>query len=209
MSQILENKQMVHIVSEVIVLIGLTFYFNQKNKKLLNHIEDLAQRIEEQEDLLQKHENIIKKLVASINEIHGNNSVVSNIKNVSQESSKKYKAVSQKHAPPKSLPPKSLPPQSLPPQSLPPQSLPQEQGIKRLFSSFQNFNLEKVSQDDLDANLEQNLQKITEDTLIMEDLDDDNSENDDNSEDLDSAIPEELNELIKLDTEDLSLKKQQ
>ena len=41
---------MVHIVSEVVVLVGLAFYFNQKNKKLLAHIEDLAQRVEEQED---------------------------------------------------------------------------------------------------------------------------------------------------------------
>ena len=205
MSQILENKQMVHIVSEVIVLIGLTFYFNQKNKKLMNHIEDLAQRIEEQEDLLQKHENIIKKLVASVNELQGNNSAVQNHKNVSQESSKKYKDVPQRRTHPKSVPPQSVPPQSVPPQSVPPRP----QGIKRLFSSFQNFNLEKSSQDDLDANLEKNLQKITEDTLIMEDLDDDNSDDDENSEDLDSAIAEELNELVKIDTEDLSLKKQQ
>lgn len=59
-----DNKQMmVHIVSEVVVLVGLTFYFNQKNKKLMAHIEDLAQRIEEQEDLLQKHDQIIKQLV--------------------------------------------------------------------------------------------------------------------------------------------------
>ena len=51
---------MVHIASEVVVLVGLTFYFNQKNKKLMRHIEDLAQRVEEQEDLLQKHEQIIQ-----------------------------------------------------------------------------------------------------------------------------------------------------
>lgn len=62
----MENKQMIHIASEIVVVIGLTFYFNQKNKKLMSHIEDLSQRIEEQEDLLQKHEQIIKKLVESI-----------------------------------------------------------------------------------------------------------------------------------------------
>ena len=57
---------MVHILSEVVVLVGLTFYFNQKNKKLMAHIEDLAQRVEEQEDLLQKHDQIIKQLVGHI-----------------------------------------------------------------------------------------------------------------------------------------------
>ena len=57
---------MVHILSEVVVLVGLTFYFNQKNKKLMAHIEDLAQRVEEQEDLLQKHDQIIKQVVDHI-----------------------------------------------------------------------------------------------------------------------------------------------
>ena len=62
-----DNKQMmIHILSEVVVLIGLTFYFNQKNKKLMAHIEDIAQRIEEQEDLIQKHEQILKQVVAHI-----------------------------------------------------------------------------------------------------------------------------------------------
>ena len=31
----MENKQMIHIASEIVALVGLTFYFNQKNKKLL------------------------------------------------------------------------------------------------------------------------------------------------------------------------------
>jgi hypothetical protein len=69
MSALSENKQLIHVASEIVVLVGLTFYFNQKNKKLMNHIEDLAQRLEEQEDLLQKHEEIIKKLVQAVNSI--------------------------------------------------------------------------------------------------------------------------------------------
>ena len=58
---------MIHIASEMVVLSGLTFYFSQKNKKLKGHIEDLAQRIEEQEDLLQQHEQVIRKLVDYVN----------------------------------------------------------------------------------------------------------------------------------------------
>lgn len=64
-----ENKQQViHVASEIVALVGLTFYFNQKNKKLLGHIEDLAQRVEEQEDLLQKHEAMIRKLCEILNQ---------------------------------------------------------------------------------------------------------------------------------------------
>ena len=59
---------MIHIASEIVALIGLTFYFNQKNKKLLGHIENLSQKIEEQEDLLQKHEHAIKKMLEFIND---------------------------------------------------------------------------------------------------------------------------------------------
>jgi hypothetical protein len=68
MSTLLENKQMIHVASEIVVLSGLTFYFSQKNKKLAGHIEDLAERIEEQEDLIQKHEQVIRKLVEFVNQ---------------------------------------------------------------------------------------------------------------------------------------------
>jgi hypothetical protein len=68
MSKLKENKQMIHIASEIVALVGLTFYFNQKNKKLMGHIENLAQKIEEQEDLLQKHEHIIKKMLEFMND---------------------------------------------------------------------------------------------------------------------------------------------
>ena len=58
----MENKQMIHIASEIIVLGGLIYYFNQKNKKLLSHIQDLSRKIEDQEGILQNHEEIIRKM---------------------------------------------------------------------------------------------------------------------------------------------------
>ena len=69
MSNLIENKQqMFHIASEIVVLFGITFYFNQKNKKLLSHIEDLSQRVEDQEDIIQKHEQVIRKLLEFVNQ---------------------------------------------------------------------------------------------------------------------------------------------
>jgi len=67
MSKLLENKQIIHVASEIVVLTGITFYFSQKNKKLVGHIEDLSERLEEQEDLIQKHEQVIRKLVEFVN----------------------------------------------------------------------------------------------------------------------------------------------
>ena len=52
----MENKQqMVHIIAEIVAMVAMVFYFNQKHKKVLTIVEDLSQRIEEQEDLIQKH----------------------------------------------------------------------------------------------------------------------------------------------------------
>lgn len=60
--RLFDNKQLIHIASEVVVLIGLTFYFSSKNRKLLTHVEDLAQRLEEQEDKIQKMENTLQQI---------------------------------------------------------------------------------------------------------------------------------------------------
>lgn len=66
---ILEKPQIIHIISEVVVFIGITLYFSQKNKKLMNHINDLMQRLEDQEDIIQKHEQIINKLSNIVSEL--------------------------------------------------------------------------------------------------------------------------------------------
>ena len=67
MSKLLENKQMVHIVAEFVVLLGITFYFTQKNKKLMGHLEDLSQRIEEHEDKIKNQDMKIQRLGEHIN----------------------------------------------------------------------------------------------------------------------------------------------
>ncbi len=67
MSKLFENKQqLIHVASEVVVLLGITFYFSQQNKKLMGHIEDLAQQVEEQNDIIISHEKILKTHEASI-----------------------------------------------------------------------------------------------------------------------------------------------
>jgi spore germination protein YaaH len=67
MSKLFENKQqIIHIATEIIALIAITFYFSQKNKKLMTHIEDLAQRIEDQEETILKHEKMINTMLETI-----------------------------------------------------------------------------------------------------------------------------------------------
>jgi len=67
MSELFKNKQLIHIASEIVVLLALIFYFNSKNKQLSKQIEELAHRLEEQEDVIQQHDQVLKKIVAHLN----------------------------------------------------------------------------------------------------------------------------------------------
>jgi hypothetical protein len=144
-----DNKQMmVHIISEVVVLVGITFYFNQKNKKLMAHIEDLAQRVEEQEDLLQKHEQIIKKIVTHI----GN-----------------QQATQQKSVQPSFV--KSTPLRKARAKISPPKKLPvRVQFASEIKESFTDSDSDSDSEVDLDTELQEELNDLleTDDSLKKE-----------------------------------------
>ena len=68
----METKQIIHIASEIVVLVALFVYFTQKNKRLSKHIQELAERLEQQEDIIQRHEQVIRKLVDIINSMGPN-----------------------------------------------------------------------------------------------------------------------------------------
>jgi hypothetical protein len=67
MPKFMETKQIIHIASEIVVLVALTVYFTQKNKRLSKHIQELAERLEQQEDVIQRHEQVIRRMVDIIN----------------------------------------------------------------------------------------------------------------------------------------------
>lgn len=60
------NSQLIHVVSELVAFVTMMFYFNQKNKQLQNHIQELVHRLEEQDDIIQKHEEMLKLLVDNV-----------------------------------------------------------------------------------------------------------------------------------------------
>lgn len=63
----INKQQMIHMAAEVVILLGVIFYFNQKNRRLSSQIEDLIQRVEEQEDTIQKHEQLLQKIALHLN----------------------------------------------------------------------------------------------------------------------------------------------
>ena len=79
MQSFLQNKQMIHIIVEVIIFVGLVYYHNLKFKKLSSRMVDLKNKIEKQEETEKNNEviitnlsNRIKQLETTIKMILGN-----------------------------------------------------------------------------------------------------------------------------------------
>jgi hypothetical protein len=70
MSSIIENKQLVHIGAEIVILAGVSYYFSNKNSKLLESIEVMNLRLNQQEEMLQKQDMLIKKLMVKVEQNH-------------------------------------------------------------------------------------------------------------------------------------------
>ena len=68
MDSIFEKKN-IHILLETITLIGVSFYFYQKNKSVLAHIEKLVNKIEDQDDKIQNLEDTVSKLLSEVNNL--------------------------------------------------------------------------------------------------------------------------------------------
>ena len=85
MSKLLENKQIIHIISEIVVITGITIYFSQQTKKLKSHINDLTQRIDDQDEIIQTHEKKIAQLISTVEQLANNFSNLAPSKNQTQQ----------------------------------------------------------------------------------------------------------------------------
>lgn len=90
-SKLFENKQLIHIATEAVALVGISVYFSQKNKQLMGHMSDISQRIEEQEDIIQKHELELERLTMLVNQMMNMNANYDNRKNPPQRSPRQHR----------------------------------------------------------------------------------------------------------------------
>ena len=67
---ILGNKDTIRIVVEIVTLLSICYYFNSKYSNTLKHIEDLSQRIEDQDDILEKNSKTLSGLMENIDAIN-------------------------------------------------------------------------------------------------------------------------------------------
>ena len=61
--KLMESSKIVHIAAEVVLLGGITFYFNGQIKSLKNEIKELKTKIEEQSEANNKHLNNVYSLL--------------------------------------------------------------------------------------------------------------------------------------------------
>lgn len=98
MQSFLQNKQMIHIIVEVIIFVGLVYYHNLKFKKLSSRIVDLKNRIEKQEETEKNNEVIITNLSNKIKQLE------TTIKMILGNSKNTEKVVKQNTNKPKNIP---------------------------------------------------------------------------------------------------------
>jgi hypothetical protein len=79
------NNQILHIAAECAVIAAITFYISIKYKQIQANFESLNNRIEEQAEIIQKHEVIIKQLSLTLNKIINNSGSVSAKKFVNRD----------------------------------------------------------------------------------------------------------------------------
>ena len=58
------SSTMLHIVGEVLAMVGMVLFFRYKFNSLTKQIEELRARVEEQDDILQKHDDVLKTLIS-------------------------------------------------------------------------------------------------------------------------------------------------
>ncbi len=66
---LIETKQIIHIVCELIVITTVTVYFNYKFNSLQKSIEELENKIQQQHEILVKHDEVIKSLIETVNNL--------------------------------------------------------------------------------------------------------------------------------------------
>lgn len=66
-NMIRENKEVIRLVIECVVLVGVFYYFNKKISNLSKHIEEISQKLELQDDLIEKQNLTITELSLNLN----------------------------------------------------------------------------------------------------------------------------------------------
>lgn len=87
----IDKKTILHIASEIIVIGGISVYFSAQNRKCQEKISILEHKIQQQELIIQNHEQLLLKLLNNVNLLNNNINAI-------QQNSKKKKTPSSSSA---------------------------------------------------------------------------------------------------------------
>lgn len=62
----LNTSNLIHIVAEVVTLLAITTYFLHQNRKMTELIDSLTERLEEQEEKIEKHDKVISGILKTL-----------------------------------------------------------------------------------------------------------------------------------------------
>jgi hypothetical protein len=62
----LNTSNLIHIVAEVVTLLAITTYFLHQNRKMNDLIDSLTERLEEQEEKIEKHDKVISDILKTL-----------------------------------------------------------------------------------------------------------------------------------------------
>lgn len=66
----------VHVLAEVVVLCGVVIFFYRKSISLSSKIEELSKRLDEQDEMIQNHEEVLKKISIKLNSLPSSKKIV-------------------------------------------------------------------------------------------------------------------------------------
>ena len=195
------KQQIIHIVSEVVIITGISIYFQLKVRNLHSAIERLENKIEQQDQVIQNHEQLLLRIMNNVDSM--NNNIFEMRKSLEDKKSNNPTPSSikvNKKDKDKKLQPKLItPPTQTPQLFINPQqqlnkpiffpNIPQTENIfvmeikpiEKISSSSHKIE-EIIENEDLDKELEKELQEL-EKEIIVEEEDDEEDEDESDKED--------------------------
>lgn len=73
----LNTSNIIHIVAEVVTLLAITVYFMQQNRKMMDLIDSLTDKVEDQEEKIEKHDKVIADILKTMNKANSSGSASS------------------------------------------------------------------------------------------------------------------------------------
>jgi len=197
------KQQIIHIVSEVVIITGISIYFQLKVRNLHSAIERLENKIEQQDQVIQNHEQLLLRIMNNVDSMNNNifemrKSLEDKKLNNPPSSIKVNKKDKDKKLQPKLITPPIQTPQLFinPQQQLnKPIFFPNISQTENIFvmeikpaekiSSSSHKIEEIIENEDLDKELEKELQELEKEIIVEDDEDEEEDEDGSDKEDED------------------------